>query len=91
MELPGVIEALVVPVPDEEFGHRPAAFVRFYRGIPIDLPALCARLKEKIARFKVPDYCLPWPDEPPMRGGKLDRHSFRLLALQLIEAQGLRR
>ena len=91
MELPGVIEALVVPVPDEEFGHRPAAFVRFYRGIPIDLPALCARLKEKIARFKVPDYCLPWPDEPPMRGGKLDRHSFRSLALQLIEAQGLRR
>ena len=66
--IPGVIEAVVVPVPDAEFGARPVAFVWMEGGGCPDEAALRARLAARLPRFKIPDRFLPLP-EPESRGG----------------------
>ncbi|MBN2311192.1 MAG: o-succinylbenzoate--CoA ligase [Candidatus Hydrogenedentes bacterium] len=66
----GVIEAVVVPVADDEYGARPAAFIRTER--PVSGEALAARLAERLPRFKIPVRFLPWPEEAGARM-KVDR------------------
>ena len=56
--LEGVDEAVVVPVPDEEFGARPVAFVRSDGG----LRDLAQRLEPALPRFKIPISFHPWPE-----------------------------
>jgi o-succinylbenzoate---CoA ligase len=65
----GVDEAVVVPVPDEEFGARPVAFVRMDDGEPRDL---ARELEPVLPRFKIPISFHPWPEEA-RRGMKADR------------------
>jgi len=67
--LEGVDEAVVVPVPDEEFGARPVAFVRINDGEPRDL---ARELESVLPRFKIPISFHPWPEEA-RRGMKVDR------------------
>jgi O-succinylbenzoic acid--CoA ligase len=62
-------EAVVVPVPDEEFGARPVAFVRINDGEPRDL---ARELEPVLPQFKIPISFHPWPEEVP-RGMKADR------------------
>ena len=78
MNLPEVAQALVVPVPDEEFGERPAAFVRTET---FDLARFSEALSRELPRFMLPVIYLPWPEPTPMKGIKLDRARFRSLAL----------
>jgi O-succinylbenzoic acid--CoA ligase len=67
--LNGVDEAVVVPVPDEEFGARPVAFVRIDDAEPRDL---ASELEPVLPRFKIPVSFHPWPEEA-RRGMKADR------------------
>jgi o-succinylbenzoate---CoA ligase len=67
--LEGVDEAVVVPVPDEEFGARPVAFVRINNAEPRDL---ARALEPVLPRFKIPISFHPWPEEA-RRGIKADR------------------
>ena len=76
--LPGIEAAVVVPVPDPEFGHRPVAFVRMENGIIGDL---APELEKVLPRFKVPIAFHPWPEESG--GMKVNRASFRERALRL--------
>ncbi len=70
--MPGVEDAVVVPVADEEFGFRPVAFVR--GGIsPEELRAF---LGGSLPRFAVPSVFHPWPGDAP-GGMKVDRGFFR--------------
>jgi O-succinylbenzoic acid--CoA ligase len=62
-------EAVVVPVPDEEFGARPVAFVRINDG---ESRNLARELEPVLPRFKIPISFHPWPEEVP-RGMKADR------------------
>jgi o-succinylbenzoate---CoA ligase len=64
-----VDEAVVVPVPDEEFGARPVAFVRMNDGEPKDL---ARELEPVLPRFKIPTSFHPLPEEA-RRGMKADR------------------
>ncbi|MDQ3864187.1 MAG: AMP-binding protein, partial [Actinomycetota bacterium] len=67
--LEGIHEAVVVPVPDEEFGARPVAFVRTDDG---ELEDLARKLEPVLPRFKIPISFHPWPErERP--GMKADR------------------
>jgi O-succinylbenzoic acid--CoA ligase len=77
--LEGVDEAVVVPVPDEEFGARPVAFVRMDDGEPRDL---ARELEPVLPRFKIPISFQPWP-ESARRGMKVDRVSLSELARRL--------
>ncbi len=71
--LEGVEEAVVVPVPDEEFGARPVAFVRV-AGVAPEPEALSRALGVSLARFKVPIDFHAWPDDAG--GMKVDRTAF---------------
>lgn len=63
LRLPGVAEAVVVPVPDPEFGERPAAFVRTEekRWEP---DRWRAELRRALPGFMVPVAFWPWPALP---------------------------
>ena len=79
MGLPEVLEVLVAPLDDEEFGSRPVAFVRFApRGAP-EREGILTRLKRKLPGFKLPVRFLQWPDPDDSGEMKPDRHRFRKL------------
>lgn len=73
---PAVAQALVVPVPSEEWGQRPAAFIDWH-GEPVPPAELAAWIRLSLPGFMVPDQWLPWPD----LGGNL-KPSRTLLAAQ---------
>ena len=77
-KFPEVKEAIVVPVPDPEFGQRPVAFIlgcsRF--------DSLTEFLARELPKFKLP-ICYPWPKNIPHTSFKQDRKSFINLARHL--------
>ncbi|MDT7856244.1 AMP-binding protein [Rubrivirga sp. S365] len=73
LALDGVAEAVVVPVPDADFGHRPAAFVRTTSATPPDADGLRAALRRTLPGFMVPVAVYAWggaggmkPDRPAL-------------------------
>ncbi|MEW6637573.1 MAG: o-succinylbenzoate--CoA ligase [Actinomycetota bacterium] len=78
--LGGVEEAVVVAVPDEEWGARPVAFVRADGDLSPE--SLAGQLRRRLPRFMVPDEFHPWPEDAPA-GMKPDRRFFRERALRL--------
>ncbi len=78
LRFPGMLEAIVVPVPDPEFGARPVAFLRTSGGV---LPAsadLDQFLRQTLPGFKLPQRYLRWPEIED--GMKPDRRAFAGLA-----------
>ncbi len=71
--VPGVEQALVVPVDDEDFGQRPLAFVRM---APLDAERLGRELERSLPRFKHPARYLPWPSDPRAEALKPERRLF---------------
>jgi len=79
--LEGIEEAVVVPVPDTEFGFRPVAFVRTVRGA-VTTGDLARALEPDLPRFKIPVAFHGWPE---VGGGmKVDRAFFRERARRLL-------
>jgi O-succinylbenzoic acid--CoA ligase len=77
--LDGIDEAVVVPVPDPEFGYRPVAFVRTDGDEPGDL---APELRKVLPGFKVPVAVHPWPEQT-RRDLKPDRNALRERARRL--------
>jgi O-succinylbenzoic acid--CoA ligase len=75
--LEGIEEAVVVPVPDAEFGNRPVAFVRTAGG---ELGDLARALEPTLPRFKIPVAFHEWPGGGG--GMKVNRRSLRERALR---------
>jgi len=80
LDLPGVSEAVVVDIPDPEFGYRPVAFVR--RSGTDTSMNLQEELYRVLPRFKVPKTIHAWPADAP-EGMKVDRSFMRDRALRL--------
>jgi len=76
--LEGIDGAVIVPVPDEEFGARPVAFVRTDGGVR----DLSRELEPVLPRYKIPISFYPWP-EGAQRGMKADRATLGELARRL--------
>ena len=76
--LEGVEEAVVVPIPDAEFGSRPVAFVRTAGG---KLGDLARALEPVLPHFKIPVAIHGWPEG--VGGMKVDRALFRERARRL--------
>ncbi|GBD93113.1 2-succinylbenzoate--CoA ligase [bacterium BMS3Abin05] len=83
-QFPGVKQVLVVPVPDEAFGERPAAFIKFEKEKIPDAETIRRFLQPKISRFKIPDYFFEWPPRIVSQGVKPSRQTFQKLAVRLI-------
>jgi o-succinylbenzoate---CoA ligase len=77
--LDSIHEAVVVPVPDPEFGLRPVAFIRTAGNEPGDL---ARKLREFLPGFKIPTAFHPWPGNT-QRGIKPDRNALRQRARRL--------
>jgi o-succinylbenzoate---CoA ligase len=75
----GVLTAVVVSVPDPEFGARPVAFVRAGEDVSPDY--LATALEEVLPRFAIPTAFHPWPEDIP-EGMKPDRALLARLAQQ---------
>ena len=82
----GVAQAVVVPVPDREFGSRPVAFVCVREGRP-DSDALRRHLEGELPRFKIPHRFLAWPDDDARAGMKVDRAGFAEQARRLLQGE----
>ena len=77
LSLPGVHQAVVVDIPNSEYGRRPVAFVDCDAFIPHEwLPSL----SQSLPRFKLPDTFLAMP---PQSGLKPNRHELRKLAARI--------
>ncbi|MCW3070025.1 MAG: putative fatty-acid--CoA ligase [Solirubrobacterales bacterium] len=75
---PGVSEAAVVGVPDEMMGEKVGAVVVPAAGAPIDIDAVLAHCRERLADFKVPQYVAVREDALPRNpGGKLLKNQLR--------------
>ncbi|MBV9196610.1 MAG: AMP-binding protein [Solirubrobacterales bacterium] len=73
---PGVLEAAVIPVPDEMMGEKVGAVIVPAEGFEVE--AVIAHVRERIADFKVPQYVAarsePLPRNP---GGKVLKNQLR--------------
>ncbi|GAB4341518.1 MAG: o-succinylbenzoate--CoA ligase [Calditrichia bacterium] len=82
LQLPEVRQALAVPLPDREFGQRPAVFIEWSGPKRLTLEELRERLQKKLAGYKLPVRLLNWPAEFPQKSIKPDRKYFKELALR---------
>jgi len=82
MSFEGVVEAAVVGLPDEKWGDRVHAVVAGRAGL--DLEALSAYAREKLANYKRPKAIVQWPELPKSAANKILRREVRdrLLAEQ---------
>lgn len=83
-QIDGVLQAVVVPVADDEFGQRPVAFVRMQAGMQIDSEAIQRCLAAKIARFKIPRHIFAWPFPETQADMKINRLEFTARAVELM-------
>ncbi len=75
--VPGIEDAVVVPIEDAEFGHRPVAFLR---GEIPSHDTLVRHLEKHVPRYMIPVAFHCWPDDYQHTGIKPDRTFFRTLA-----------
>lgn len=80
---PGVLQSLVVPVADAEFGERPVAFVWLAPESTFSVEAVREFLAERLARFKIPLHFFLEPP-PEENAGKLNRRLYRERAVAII-------
>ena len=83
--MPGVEDAIIVPVDDDEFGHRPFAFVQ--SADPVAPAALTAHVRSALSGFKVPVGVHPMP-AGESAGLKPSRAALRKLAAKLPRFPG---
>jgi O-succinylbenzoic acid--CoA ligase len=74
LQIPAVIEAVVLPQSDPEFGQRPVAVIRA-SDPSFDLPRLQRALQEHLPKYKIP-IALYLVDEIPKMGLKIDRKAL---------------
>lgn len=75
MAFEGVVEAAVVGLPDEKWGDRVHAVVAGRPGL--DLEALAAHARDKLANYKRPKDIIQWPELPKSAANKILRREVR--------------
>jgi O-succinylbenzoic acid--CoA ligase len=79
LQMNGIEQAMVVPMPDAEFGFRPGAFVKTHN---VAHEQIVAFLAGRLPRFKIPRTFLPWPEQIATAGIKVSRKQMQRLALE---------
>jgi O-succinylbenzoic acid--CoA ligase len=98
----GIFDAIVVPVDDREYGHRPVAFIRYRSEINLSEPdsempeserlhfdhlSLSDELSRTLPRFMLPAAYYPWPHGYQPAGIKADRAFLKELAGKLYRSR----
>ncbi|HLP60329.1 MAG TPA: o-succinylbenzoate--CoA ligase [Candidatus Deferrimicrobium sp.] len=78
-ELPEVEQVVVVPVANEMYGFRPAAFLKLRGNAMVTKDYLLNHLQEKLPRFKIPDFFYLWPEGFEQTSLKIKRSVFQEL------------
>lgn len=76
-DMPEVLESAIVGVPHMDFGEAGVAVVVLRAGEELDETALLARLKEKLANYKVPKRVFFVEDLPRNTMGKVQKNLLR--------------
>lgn len=85
LRMPEILAAVVVPVPHQEFGEVPAAFLQTADGALPELAVIREALARALPRHALPRHLLPWPGTEPS-GVKMDRHQWGKRAVTLLGA-----
>ncbi len=75
---PGIIQTVIVPVENLEYGKRPVAFIQ--SELTWKEEDLKTYLQGKLEKFKVPDYFFSWPKKLPSVGMKVNREGLKSIA-----------
>ena len=75
LSIKGIVEAIVVPKEDKEFGQRPIVFIKF-AGEPLVEDYIVRCLQADLPRFKIPIAFFPWPQNLISQGVKISRQEF---------------
>ncbi len=75
----GILEAVVIGIPDELYGEVPAALVKPGKNCRWDEAGIQAYLKTRLAKYKVPVRIIFTDEIPLSSGGKPDRKKIRTL------------
>ena len=76
-ELPEVREVAVIGMPDERWGERPVAVVALAEGSRLDLAAIKAHCRSRLASFKVPKELIVRDSLPRNPSGKVLKRVLR--------------
>ncbi len=76
-QYPGVKEASVIGVPDKKRGEVTIAYIAVEDGIEIEIQALKANLKERLASFKLPKKIFVIDELPKNATGKIMKKTLR--------------
>jgi fatty-acyl-CoA synthase len=74
---PAVLEVAVVGVPSDKWGERPKAFVVLRDGADVTADEIVEHVRERIARFKVPDSVSFVSELPKTSTGKIQKFALR--------------
>lgn len=84
-QLENIVEAVVVPVENDEFGTIPAAFVKVKGNGAFNEAVFTRHLAGRLPKYKVPRFFFPWPGEDVTQlDAKLPRHELASKAQRLI-------
>ena len=76
-QLPGVVESAVVGVSHPDFGEVGVAVLVAQPGVTLDTAQLMARLKTRLANFKIPKQCFVLDELPRNTMGKVQKNVLR--------------
>ena len=75
--LPGIDLAAVIGIPDERWEERPLAIVTTKGDVPPDFASLRGALRDRVARFWIPEYWSHSQSLPLTTVGKIDKQGLR--------------
>jgi acyl-CoA synthetase (AMP-forming)/AMP-acid ligase II len=76
-DLPMVLDASVVGVPDDRYGEQAAAFIRLADGASLSYDELCEQLSGRVARYKIPAHLVLLDEFPVTPSGKVQKFKLR--------------
>ena len=76
-ELPAVLEAAVVGMPDERWGEAPHAFIILKPGSTASAEELRQFTRDRLAHFKAPQSVNVVPELPKTATGKIQKYVLR--------------
>ncbi len=82
-QIKGIVDAVVVPVEDEQWGYRPVAFV--YREDEVTESKIKNELEKVLPKYKIPDRIFFLPKNIYEKGLKLSREYFKGMAKRIME------